>query len=61
MITSNVVVWSPLLNFLVPFRLPPTEAGCDWLELSLVVREQFFLRLVGYVHLPVNWTGDVTT
>ena len=52
-ITSNVI-WSPLLNFLVPFRLltpppPPTESGCNWLELPLVVREQFFWRLVGYV------------
>ena len=54
MLTSNVVIWSPLLNFLVPFRLPfplppPTEAGCNSLELPLVVREQFFRRLVGYV------------
>ena len=55
MLTSNVVIWSPLLNFLVPFRLrlpppsPPTEAGCNWLEHPLVVREQFFRRLVGYV------------
>ena len=37
------------LSFLVPFRLPPTEAGLNWLELPLVVREQFFRRLVGYV------------
>ena len=22
MLTSNVVIWSPLLNFLVPFKLP---------------------------------------
>ena len=57
MLTSNVVIWSPLLNFLVPFRLPlppslpPTEAGCNLLELPLVVREQFFRRLVGYVSL----------
>ena len=52
MLTSNVVIWSPLLNFLVPFRLPlpPTEAGCNWLELPLVIREQLFRRLVGYVY-----------
>ena len=24
MLTSNVVIWRPLLNFLVPFRLPPS-------------------------------------
>ena len=28
---------------------PPTEAGCNRLELPQVVREQFFRRLVGYV------------
>ena len=52
MLTSNVVSWSALLNFLVPFspQSPPTEAGCNWLELPLVVREQFFRRLVGYVY-----------
>ena len=50
MLTSNVVILRPLLNFLVLFMLPPpTEAGCSWLELLLVVREQFFRRLVGYV------------
>ena len=49
MLTSNLVIWSPLLTFLVPFSPPPTEAGCNWLELPLVVREQFFGRLVGYV------------
>ena len=51
MLTSNVVIWSPLLNFLVPFRfpIPPTELGCSWLELPLVVREQLFRRLIGYV------------
>ena len=64
MLTSNVVIWSPLLNFLVPFRLPslrpppppppPTEAGCNWLELPVVVREQFFRRLVGYVYNTVT-------
>ena len=50
MLTSNVVIWSPQLNFLVPFRLPPlTEAGCNWLELPVVVREQFVRHLVGNV------------
>ena len=50
MLISNVVIWSPLLNFLVLFMLPlPPTAGCNWLELPLVVREQFFRRLVGYV------------
>ena len=49
MLTSNVVIWSPLWNFLVPLRPPPTEAGCNWLELPLVVQEQFFRRVVGYV------------
>ena len=55
MLTSNVVIWSPLLNCLVPFRLPsrPIEAGCNWLELPLVVREQF-RRLVGYVIFTVQ-------
>ena len=48
MLTSIVVIWGPL-NFLVPFRLPPTKAGCNWLELPLVLREPFFQRLVGYV------------
>ena len=32
MLTSNVVIWSPLLNFLVPFRLPPPE----WSRLQLI-------------------------
>ena len=27
---------------------PPIEAGCNSLELALVVREQFFRRLLGY-------------
>ena len=54
MLTSNVVIWSPLLNFLVgspylPTPPPPIEAGCNWFELPLVVREQFFWRLAGYV------------
>ena len=48
MLTSNVAIWSPLLNFLVPSS--PTEAGRNSLELPLVVREQFFRRLVGYVY-----------
>ena len=42
------------MNFLVPFSLPlppATETGCNWLELPLVVREQFFRHLVGYVFL----------
>ena len=54
MLTSN----SPLLNFLVPFEPPPppTEGGCSSLELPLVVREQFFRRLVGYVYYkPENY------
>ena len=64
MLTSNVVIWSSLLNFLVSFRLPlpppPTEAGCNWLELPLVVQEQFFRRLVGYVFpcKVVNFTNS---
>ena len=32
-------------------KSPPTEAGCNPLELPLVFREQFFRRLVGYVFL----------
>ena len=55
MLTSIVVIRRPLLNFLVPFRPPPrTEAGCNWLELSLVVQEQFFRRSVGYVYRIVH-------
>ena len=54
MLTSNGVNFSPLLNFSVPFRLPPsTEAGCDWLELAVVVREQILRRLVSYVWLKI--------
>ena len=54
MLTSNVVIWSPLLNFLVPFKLPPppTEAGCNSFEFPLVVREQFFRR---FMFLFVCW------
>ena len=59
MLTSNVVIWSPLLNFLVSFRLPltpapPPKAGCNSLELPLVVPEQFFQRLDGYVIITWN-------
>ena len=58
MLTSNVVIWSPLLNFKAkPLPPPPrltTEASCNWLELPLVVQEQFFRRLVGYVYPSVK-------
>ena len=30
---------------------PSTEAGFNWLELPLVVREKFVRRLVGYVFI----------
>ena len=50
MLTSNVVI----VIFLVQFRPPPTGAGFTWLELPLVVREQFFRRLVGYVENSVK-------
>ena len=41
------------IELLSPIKLPlppTTEAGCIWSELPLVVQEQFFRRLVGYVY-----------
>ena len=52
MLTSNVVIWTFLSQLGSSLLLPlphSTEAGCNSLELPLVVREQLFRRLVGYI------------
>ena len=36
MLTSNVVIWSPLLNLLVPFKLPSPSSPLDWSGLQLI-------------------------
>ena len=54
MLNSNEVIWSPVLNFLVSITTPlSTETGCNWLEIPVVVREQIFRLLVGYVWLKI--------
>ena len=72
MLTSNVVIWSPLLNLLVSFRLalpahpPPPPPPPPWLkqatihlELPQVVREQLFRRLIGFVYQWKRWDKNL--
>ena len=54
-IISNEVIWCPHSKFSnSPFPHSPTEAGCNWFELPLVVREEFFRRK-SIMFLAVCW------
>ena len=57
MLTSNVVIWSPLLNFLLPFRLPLPYVLCDLGKCrstsANTVRKSFHLKPI----VTVMWLG----